>query len=186
MAYHLKERTREVDLDVMIGTVAEQVADQYSNNVLHWIVILQGASFFSDALKSKIALLDNRPSKIVEDSIGVESYRGGATTNKQPKIVKKLDHPEAIRGQDVLLVEDIVHSGLTMLLATLPYVWAQKPASVKIVSMLTHNSERYPRAKDVTVDFSCLDIDYFVVGSGLDFDSKYRNLPGLHEVVEEK
>lgn len=106
------------------------------------------------------------------DFMAVSSYGSGTTSGGVVKIVKDLD--EAIRGKDVLVVEDIVDSGRT-LSCLLELLEERRPASLRLCTLLD-KPER--RVTDVKVDYTGFRIpDAFVVGYGLDYDQKYRNLP---------
>ena len=107
------------------------------------------------------------------DFMSVSSYGDDTKSSGVVKIVKDLDQP--LEGKDVLVVEDIIDSGRT--LSYLLKVLKQRgPKSVKLCTLLDKPERRV--MKDVEVDYSCFNIpDEFVVGYGLDYDQKYRNLP---------
>ena len=113
--------------------------------------------------------------------MAVSSYGSGTESSGVVKIVKDLD--ESITGKDVLIVEDIIDSGRT--LAALKEMLLQRnPASLKICTLLDKPDRRVTH---VDVDYVCFDIpDEFVVGYGLDYDQKYRNLPYIGVVVNEE
>lgn len=115
------------------------------------------------------------------DFMAVSSYGSGTESSGVVKIVKDLD--ESITGKDVLIVEDIIDSGRT--LAALKEMLLQRnPASLKICTLLDKPDRRVTH---VDVDYVCFDIpDEFVVGYGLDYDQKYRNLPYIGVVVNEE
>ena len=106
------------------------------------------------------------------DFMSVSSYGNGKSSSGVVRIVKDLDEP--LEGKNVLVVEDIVDSGRT-LSYLLEIVKDRHPASVRLCTLLD-KPER--RVKDVKVDYCCFEIpDEFVVGYGLDYAQKYRNLP---------
>ena len=106
------------------------------------------------------------------DFMAVSSYGSGTKSGGVVKIVKDLDDP--IRGKDVIVVEDIVDSGRT-LSYLLEMLWARGPRSLRLCTLLD-KPER--RVVDVDVDYTGFQIpDEFVVGYGLDYDQRYRNLP---------
>ena len=106
------------------------------------------------------------------DFMAVSSYGGDTKSSGVVKIVKDLD--EAIQGKDVLVVEDIVDSGRT-LSYLLEMLRDRKPASLRLCTLLDKPDRR---VIDVPVDYTGFQIpDEFVVGYGLDYDQKYRNLP---------
>ena len=106
------------------------------------------------------------------DFMAVSSYGAGTTSSGVVRILKDLD--EDIEGRHVLVVEDIVDSGLTLnyLLENLK---SRKPASIKLCTLL-NKPER--RKVEVKIDYNGFDVpDYFVIGYGLDYAERYRNLP---------
>ena len=107
------------------------------------------------------------------DFMSVSSYGGGTTSSGIVKIVKDLD--EAIEGKDVLIVEDIIDSGRT-LSHLIKIFQERKPASIKLCTLLDKPERRV--VEGVVVDYMGFSIpDEFVVGYGLDYDQRYRNLP---------
>ena len=106
------------------------------------------------------------------DFMSVSSYGSGTTSSGIVRIVKDLDEP--LEGKEVLIVEDIVDTGRT-LAHLIEVMKTRKPASVKLCTLLD-KPER--RVTPVDVEYTCFQIpDKFVVGYGLDYDQKYRNLP---------
>ena len=107
------------------------------------------------------------------DFMSVSSYGGGTESSGVVRIIKDLDN--SIEGKDVLIVEDIIDSGRT--LAYLIEILKQRnPASIHLCTLLDKPERRVK--KQVKVDYVCFTIpDEFVVGYGLDYDQKYRNLP---------
>ena len=106
------------------------------------------------------------------DFMAVSSYGSGTESSGSLKMIKDLD--ESIEGKDVIIVEDIIDSGRTLdkLVALLK---TRGPKSLKVCTLLDKPDRR---AVDVNVDYTCFNIpDEFVVGYGLDYDQKYRNLP---------
>ena len=108
------------------------------------------------------------------DFISASSYGAGTTTSGDVKINKDVEHD--VENKHVILVEDIVDSGLT--LKTLKeFFLARRPASLKICCLL---DKKERRQADIEVDYSCFTIpDAFVVGYGLDYDGRYRNRPDI-------
>ena len=116
------------------------------------------------------------------DFMSVSSYGSDTKSSGVVKIVKDLDEP--LNGKDVLVVEDIIDSGRT-LSYLLEMLKDRKPASLKLCTLLDKPSRR---VIDVDVDYTGFQIpDEFVVGYGLDYDQRYRNLPyiGIMELGEE-
>jgi hypoxanthine phosphoribosyltransferase len=151
-----------------IAQLGAQIDADYPDGVIYLVCILKGACIFHADLARAI----KRPSRL--DFMGISSYGRGKTSSGQVQITKDLDHP--IEGMDVLIVEDIVDSGIT--LNYLSQVFAQrKPKSVRIVTLLD-KPERRQRPVDVAyVGFKIP--DEFVVGYGLDYAEDYRNLPDI-------
>ena len=115
------------------------------------------------------------------DFMSVSSYGNGTATSGAVKIIKDLDEP--IEDKDVLIVEDIIDSGTTLHYLT-EILYKRKPASIRIC-MLLDKPER--RTADVKVDYVGFNIpDEFVVGYGLDYAQKYRNLPYIGVVEVDK
>ena len=132
------------------------------------VCILKGAFIFCADLVRNLDL----PCEI--DFISASSYGAGTTTSGNVKINKDVEHD--VENKHVILVEDIVDSGLT--LKTLKeFFLARRPASLKICCLL---DKKERRQADIEVDYSCFTIpDAFVVGYGLDYDGRYRNLPDI-------
>ena len=106
------------------------------------------------------------------DFMSVSSYGAGTESSGVIKIVKDLDEP--LEGKDVIIVEDIIDSGRT-LSHLMELLESRKPNSLKLCTLLDKPDRR---VVDVKVDYTCFSIpDEFVVGYGLDYDQKYRNLP---------
>jgi hypoxanthine phosphoribosyltransferase len=155
----------EEQIHERIREVAEQISEKYRGRELKLIGVLKGSVFFLTALAREIEI----PIKI--DFLAISSFghqKGGPGV---VRIAKDLD--EAIAGEDVLLVEDIVDTGFTTryLLQTLA---GRSPNSLAICTLLDRTSRRIVQ---VPVEFRCFEIpDRFVVGFGLDYKQLYRNL----------
>ncbi|MBQ6876488.1 MAG: hypoxanthine phosphoribosyltransferase, partial [Lachnospiraceae bacterium] len=138
---------------------------------------LKGSVFFACDLAKMLDM------EVYLDFMTVSSYGSGTASTGAVKIKKDLDHP--IEGKHVLIVEDIIDSGHT-LSALLPMLRLRKPASIEVATILDKPSRRVRH--EVEVKYTGFQIpDEFVVGYGLDYDQKYRNLPyiGVLEFVEE-
>ena len=162
MAENVKVLVPEEDVAKRIKELGEQISKDYAGKQVHLICVLKGGVFFMCELAKRITV------PVSMDFMSVSSYGDGTKSNGVVKIAKDLD--ESLEGKDVLIVEDIIDSGRTLyyLLCTL----LDKP-------------ER--RVKDVKVDYVGFNIpDEFVVGYGLDYAQRYRNLPfiGVVEGVE--
>jgi len=155
----LLKRTREL---------AEQISTDYAGREIYLICILKGGAFFACELAKRISV------PVYMDYVSVSSYGDATSSSGVVRILKDLDEP--LHGKDVLVIEDIVDSGRTLkyLLAMLR---DRKPASLKLCALLD-KPER--RAVEVKVDYLGFQIpDEFVVGFGLDYAQKHRNLPHI-------
>ena len=165
----------EKEVDERIELLGKQISKDYEGRQVHMICILKGGAFFMCELAKRITV----PVSI--DYMSVSSYGNRTSSSGVVRIAKDLD--ESIEGKDVLIVEDIIDSGRTLyyLMETLRQ---RHPKSLHLCTLLD-KPER--REKDVKVDYVGFEIpDEFVVGYGLDYAQKYRNLPyiGVVEGVE--
>ncbi len=163
-------------LEKKIHGLAAQISNDYQGRKLHLICILKGSVFFTCELAKYITI------PVTIDFMEVSSYGDGATSNGFIKVRKDTD--ESIEGKDVLLVEDIVDTGYTLSFL-LDLMKERKPSSLKICTLLD-KPER--RETEVEVDYKGFEIpDEFVVGYGLDYSQKYRNLPyiGVIDIKED-
>jgi hypoxanthine phosphoribosyltransferase len=153
-------------LQARVRELGAQIAKDYAGKDLTLVGILKGGVFFTKDLAAALDL----PLQI--EFLGVSSYQGGTETTGEVRITSDVTHPMA--GKHLLIVEDIVDTGLTMKFL-LENLAARHPASVKLCALL----EKPARARTkVPIDYKGFVIeDKFVVGYGLDFDEKYRNLP---------
>src|SRR3954454_13530471 len=155
----------EEQIDHRIRELAAEISRDYEGKVVKLIGVLKGSIFFLTALARHIEV----PVKI--DFLGISSFSNKSGAPGVVRIAKDLD--EAIEGEDVLLVEDIVDTGFTLryLLQTLA---GRAPNSLSVCTFLDRNSRRIVQ---VPVDYRCFEIpDRFVVGFGLDYNQLYRNL----------
>src|SRR5579863_3109734 len=155
----IQERIREL---------GEQISKDYPNGNLHMICILKGACFFLTDLARAMKR------DVFVDFIGISTYGKGKTSSGEVRLTKDLDI--SLEAADVLIVEDIVDSGVT--LNYLMHVLDQrKPRSIRIAALLD-KPER--RLRPIHVNYVGFQIpDYFVVGYGLDYAEKYRNLDSI-------
>jgi hypoxanthine phosphoribosyltransferase len=145
-----------------------QIARQYAGKNPHIVGVLKGASIFHADLVRAIGL------ELSLDFIAVGSYGNSSKSSGEVRILKDLD--DSIEGRDVILVEDIVDSGLTLHYLT-ENLKARNPGSLKIAALLNKVARR---RINLHLDYVGFDIpDEFVVGYGLDFDQRYRNLPDI-------
>lgn len=156
----------EEELQKRITELAEQISREYEGKTVHLICILKGSIFFTCELAKRITV------PVTIDFMQVSSY--GSGTVSSGKIIFKKDLDEDIAGLDVIVVEDIIDSGRT-LSNLMPVLQERRPNSLRLCTLLD-KPER--REFEIAVDYNCFVIpDKFVVGYGLDFDQKYRNLP---------
>ena len=156
--------------------VAEKINRDYEGRAVHIVCVLKGGVFFMCELAKRI------DGPVSLDFMSVSSYGNGTTSSGAVRIVKDLDEP--IEGEDVLIVEDIIDSGNT-LHYLVEILHKRHPKSIRICTLLD-KPER--RVAEVEVDYSGFNIpDEFVVGYGLDYAQRYRNLPfiGVVEFSEE-
>lgn len=166
MSEHIKVLLLEEEVDARIKEIAEQISKDYAGKQVHLVCVLKGGSFFLCELAKRITV------PVSLDFMSVSSYGGDTKSSGVVKIVKDLDEP--LQGKDVIVVEDIVDSGRT-LSYLLEMLRDRGPASLHLCTLLD-KPER--RVVDVKVDYTGFHIpDEFVVGYGLDYDQKYRNLP---------
>ena len=176
----MKETTRvlipEDKVDERIAQLGEQISQDYAGRQVHMIGILKGSIFFICELAKRITV------PVTMDFMSVSSYGAGTRSSGVVKLIKDLDDP--INGKDVLVVEDIIDSGRT-LSYLLKNLSSRQPASIRLCTLLD-KPER--REVDVEVDYQGFRIpDEFVIGYGLDYDQRYRNLPyiGVLSLTEE-
>lgn len=166
MAERIDVLISEEEVCERIRAMGEQISKEYEGKEIHMICVLKGGTFFMCELAKRITV------PVSLDFMAVSSYGGDTKSSGVVKIVKDLD--ESIRGKDILVVEDIVDSGRT-LSYLLEMLNERGPASLRLCTLLDKPDRR---VIDVPVDYTGFQIpDEFVVGYGLDYAQKYRNLP---------
>ena len=166
MADKIRVLLTEKEVDERINEVAELINRDYEGKHVHLICILKGGVFFTCELAKRLTV------PVSMDFMSVSSYGSGTVSSGVVRIIKDLDEP--LEGKHVLIVEDIIDSGRT-LSYLIEVLKQRKPSSLRLCTLLD-KPER--RVKDVKVDYVCFNIpDEFVVGYGLDYAQKYRNLP---------
>ena len=152
-----------------VRELGQKITADYAGKKPVLVCILKGATvFFSDLIR-EIDL------PLTADFMAISSYGSATKTSGVVRVLKDLD--KDIVGKDVIIVEDIVDSGVTLnyLRSMLAHRGA---ASIRIAALLDKKARR--TVKDLKVDYVCFDIpDAFVVGYGLDYDQTYRNLPDI-------
>lgn len=166
MAEHVRVLLSEKEVDDRIQAIGEQISRDYAGKQVHLICVLKGGSFFLCELAKRITV------PVSLDFMSVSSYGSETKSSGVVKIIKDLDDP--IKDKDVLVVEDIVDSGRT-LSYLMEMLKDRGPASLRLCTLLDKPDRR---VIDVNVDYTGFEIpDEFVVGYGLDYDQRYRNLP---------
>ncbi len=166
MAERVEVLLTEKEVDDRIQAIGDQISKDYEGRQVHLVCVLKGGSFFMCELAKRITV------PVSLDFMSVSSYGSDTKSSGVIKIVKDLD--DSIKGKDVLVVEDIVDSGRT-LSYLLELLKSRGPKSMALCTLLD-KPER--RVVDVNVDYTGFQIpDEFVVGYGLDYDQRYRNLP---------
>ena len=158
--------TRE-EIAAKVDELGKKITADYQGKAPVLICILKGGAVFFTDLARAIDL------PLTMEFMAISSYGSATKTSGVVKIIKDLDQP--LEGKDVLIVEDIIDSGNT--LSYLMKIFRERrPKSLKICTLLDKPERR--EVKDVSVDYCAFRIpDEFVVGYGLDYDQKYRNLP---------
>lgn len=175
MSEKIRVLVSEKEVDERIEALGKQISKDYEGKQVHLICVLKGGAFFMCELAKRITV------PVSLDFMSVSSYGDRTASSGVVRIAKDLD--ESIEGKDVLIVEDIIDSGRT-LYYLMDILRKRNPESLHLCTLLD-KPER--REKDVTVDYVGFEIpDEFVVGYGLDYAQKYRNLPyiGVVEGVE--
>ena len=156
----------EKQIRTRVRALGAQITKDYAGKKPFFLGVLKGSYVFMADLTRCVAL------PCTMDFMAVSSYGGGTSTTGADRITKDLTHD--IEGKDVIVVEDILDSGVTLSYLK-GYLGNRKPASLRIVTLLDKPARR--RA-DIAADYCGFTVpDEFVVGYGLDFAERYRNLP---------
>lgn len=156
----------EDEIRARVAELGKQLMEDYAGKEVIFLGILRGVIvFFSDMIRAT-----QLPCKI--DLISASSY--GSGTSSSGKVVIKKDVSLDIKGKDVVILEDIIDTGITLKYVS-EHLKTMEPASLKICTLLDKPSRR---VEDITADYTGFTIpNLFVVGYGLDYDDRYRNLP---------
>lgn len=160
----------EQEIKTQIKAIAETISHDYKDKDLVLVGVLKGSFIFLSDLTRRISIDHDI------DMVGTSSYKGTSSTGqivftKQPDL--------ALEGRDVLLVEDIVDTGNT-LLKIIDFMKLLNPESVKICTLIDKHERR---AVEVDVEYSCFSIEKgFITGYGLDYNERYRNLPAIYKL----
>ncbi|UPM53568.1 hypoxanthine phosphoribosyltransferase [Gottfriedia acidiceleris] len=174
MAYRIKDTLiSENDLKNRVKVLAEQIEHDFNNEPLILVVVLKGSFVFAADLVREMK------SNINVDFISVSSYSNQTESTGKVRLLKDLD--ENITDKNVVIIEDIIDSGLTLHFLR-DHLQMHKPKSIKICTLLD-KPER--RKIDLPVDYVGFVIpDEFIVGYGIDYAQQYRNLPYIANVEE--
>jgi len=166
MEENIKVLISEEQIKEKVKELAKQISKDYEGKSIHLICILKGSVFFCCDLAKNISI------PVTMDFMSVSSYGDEKVSSGRVRILKDLD--ESIQDKDVLILEDIIDSGRT-LAYLMDLLSTRSPRSLNICTLLD-KPER--RVTDVNVKYVGFEIpDEFVVGYGLDYQQKYRNLP---------
>ena len=162
-------------LEKRVSELGAQISKDYEGKTILLIGILKGSvPFMAD-------LMRHIDGDVEIDFMSVSSYGSSTKSSGVVRIIKDLD--KSIEGKDVIIVEDIVDSGLTLSYLK-SHLLNRKPASLRVCTMLDKPARR---KVDFTPDYCGFEIeDKFIVGYGLDFDQKFRNLPYISWIKEEE
>lgn len=171
MTEKIKVMLTEQEVDAKICEIGKQISEDFAGRQVHLVCVLKGGSFFMCELAKRITV------PVSLDFMSVSSYGGETKSSGVVRIVKDLDEP--LKDKNVIIVEDIVDSGRT-LSYLMDMLRDRGPASLKLCTLLDKPDRR---VVDIHVDYTGFQIpDEFVVGYGLDYDQKYRNLPYIGKV----
>ena len=155
----------QIELEKKVQEIGEQISRDYEGETPIFVGVLKGCFIFMADLMRHVTI------NCSMDFMAVSSYQGTSSTGAV-KINKDLN--ESIEGKHLILVEDILDSGVTLNYLK-NYLTVRKPASIRIATLMDKPARR---KADIYADYSCFEVpDAFVVGYGLDYNEKYRNLP---------
>lgn len=175
MSEKIRVLISEEEVCEKIRQVAEQISRDYEGKEVHLLCVLKGGVFFTCELAKRLTV------PVSLDFMSVSSYGDETKSSGVVRIVKDLDQPLA--DKDVIIVEDIIDSGRT-LSYLIEILKKRNPRSIRLCTLLDKPDRR---VKMVHVDYCCFRIpDEFVVGYGLDYAQKYRNLPYIGVVEFEE
>ncbi len=175
MAEKIRIMLSEEEVTSKIKELGEQISRDYAGKEIHLICILKGGVFFACELAKRISI------PVSLDFMQVSSYGDATVSSGIVRIKKDLD--ETLEGKEVLIVEDIIDSGKT-LHYLMPVLEQRNPASLRLCALLSKPDRR---EEEVTINYLGFEIpDEFVVGYGLDYAQKYRNLPFIGVVEQDE
>lgn len=164
---NIKTYISEEEITKRVAQIGAEITEKFKGESVYLVCILKGSIFFTTELAKRIEL------PMIIDFMQVSSYGAGTESSGVVNIKKDLE--ESIEGQNVIIVEDIIDSGNT-LSRLVPIFKSRNPKSLTLCTLLDKPDRR--EVHDVAVDYTGFVIeDRFVVGYGLDYDQRYRNLP---------
>ena len=167
----LIEVLSSTDIEEKVASLAINISNDYKNGDIVLVGALKGAFVFLADLARRLTI----PAQI--GFVGVSSYGAGTASSGTVTVTKELDID--IEGKDVIIVEDIVDTGLTLQFIV-RYLQTFNPGTIKICSLI---DKRERRKVDVVVDYACHEVsEGFLVGYGLDHAENYRNLPAIYHL----
>ena len=162
----LRVLVSEEEIRTAVKGLGQIISRDYADKNLMLVGVLKGSAVFMSDLMRSISIY------ATVDFMSVSSYGNGVKTSGGVKIIKDLDSP--LSGKDLLIVEDILDSGMTLSYLK-EILEARNPSSVRIATLLDKPDRR---KVDIKPDYTCFTVpDEFVVGYGLDYAERYRNLP---------
>nr|WP_307774553.1 hypoxanthine phosphoribosyltransferase [uncultured Cetobacterium sp.] len=173
MDYTIEKMISEEELQKRIKEVAKEIEKDYQGKNLICVGLLKGSIMFMADLLKNVEL------DLAMDFMKVSSYHGGTDSTGVVKILKDVD--EDLTGKDVLIIEDIIDTGLT-LESVKKFLLSKQPNSLKVCSLLDKPSRRKVEMVGEYIGFEIP--DEFVIGYGLDYNELYRNLPYIGKVVK--
>ena len=166
MAERIDVLISEEEVEKRISELGKIISEEYEGKEIHMICVLKGGVFFMCQLAKHITV------PVTMDFMSISSYGDDTSSSGVVKIIKDLDEP--LEGKDVLVVEDIIDSGRTRSYL-MEILEKRKPNSMRLCTLLDKPDRR---VREVHVDHMGFEIpDEFVVGYGLDYKQRYRNLP---------
>lgn len=172
MAEKVEVLIEESEVQKRIREIAEEISKDYEGKEVLLVCILKGSVMFTCELAKRIKC------PVLFDFMSVSSYGNGTESSGRVKIIKDLD--DNIEGKDVIVIEDIIDSGRTLKFL-MEVLEVRNPRSLKLCTLLDKPDRR---VVDVKVDYTGFKIpDEFVVGYGLDYAQKYRNLPYIGKLT---
>ncbi len=170
----LKRLFSKDDIEETVEKLAKAIEQDFEGEKIVFVCLLKGSFMFTSDLVRHV----RNPSRV--DFMRVSSYGSGMVSKGEVIITKDLE--EDIGGENVVIVEDIIDSGLTLKYVT-DMLRERRPKALKICTLLDKKARR---KEDVLVDYSGFEVeDDFVVGYGIDYAEQYRNLPEIFVVEKE-